>query len=544
MVGILGAVLLAVLGTSVLQSQRIDQVFHETNQSNASVHDATYLAYQTQVHFKKQVQEWKNILLRGSDERELVKYSQQFQTQAEKVRRLTIHLLTALPPDSEPWRSAKAFSRAHDSLELRYSKALRLFLEDRSDPFRIDAIVRGLDREPTDLLDKTMAAVASYRKRSLKNGIIALAAARRNAFFARAVVFLVAMLFTLWALRRWVHQPIVVLTTAARKIADGNLGMTIDVDAHGHLGALGATFNQMSGQLADLVEQVRSNTTLEKELEIAETVQAALIPAPTVHQVSGLEISGRYVPASRCGGDWWSYFRVSEHETLVLVGDVTGHGVPTTLITASVNACCKEICQTTDEMRRLKGSSDRVLRSYLDERSTLHYVLRHLNESILRVGHGRFLMTFSAALIDTRTRVLTCASAGHEAPLLIRGDASGAIEPVFSGPSLRLGECVDPRFVEVSLSLAPNDTVVWYTDGLVDILGPKQKAYGDGRLLRTLRKNREAGVDGIAQRVLDDVRRFGPDSSRTDDMTIVVARVVETVTQAETRSSVDCAAPV
>ena len=119
--------------------------------------------------------------------------------------------------------------------------------------------------------------------------------------------------------------------------------------------------------------------------------------------MDSLQITGRYIPASRCGGDWWSYFSVSDHQTLLLVGDVTGHGVPTTLITASVNACCEELQHTTEEMNKLCVGDDVRLRKYLEQRGSLCYLLEHLNRSIAKVGRGQFLMTFSAALIDSKT---------------------------------------------------------------------------------------------------------------------------------------------
>ena len=320
-----------------------------------------------------------------------------------------------------------------------------------------------------------------------------------------------------------VTQPIITLTQAAERLAKGELGLSVDVKARGELGVLGSTFNRMSSQLAELVCEVKNKAALEMDLEVAETVQAALIPAPTLHRVDHLEITGRYIPASRCGGDWWSFFPVSEHKTLLVVGDVTGHGIPTTLITASVNACCEELQFTTDEMSGLGGSSDMSLREYLERRGSLCYLLAHLNRSILKVGRGRFLMTFSAALIDSKANLLTYANAGHEAPLLLPS-GTPSVEPLHSGPSVRLGETATAQFVETTHPFAAGDTVVWYTDGLVDVTNPKRKTYGDGRLLRKLTKFRDGTVDTIAEGVIGDVSAFAQDTPAVDDITLVVVR--------------------
>lgn len=321
-----------------------------------------------------------------------------------------------------------------------------------------------------------------------------------------------------------VTRPLLTLTRAAEQLAKGELGLSVDVKARGEVGLLATTFNRMSVQLAELVDQVKTTAALEKELEVAQTVQAALIPEPVVHRVGRLEISGRYIPASRCGGDWWSFFPVSEHKTLLLVGDVTGHGVPTTLITASVNACCEELQHTTEEMSSLRQTSNLDLRDYLLQRGSLAYLLAHLNRSISRVGRGQFLMTFSAALIDASEDRLTYASAGHEAPLLLRGDARSPIEPLHTGPSVRLGEAANARFQEKSHPFQPGDTIAWYTDGLVDALNLKRRPYGEGRLLRNLAKHRLEDVDRLTERVVSDVLAFAERDAAADDMTLVVVR--------------------
>ena len=320
-----------------------------------------------------------------------------------------------------------------------------------------------------------------------------------------------------------VTQPILVLTQAAERLAGGELGLSVNVRARGELGLLSSAFNRMSAQLAALVSEVKTKAALEKELEVAETVQSALIPEAKTHRVDGVELFGKYLPASQCGGDWWSFFHVAHGQVLVLVGDVTGHGVPTTLITASVNACCDELQRTTAEMRRMQAEDDSCIKEYLERRGSLAYLLSHLNRTIAKVGRGHFLMTFSAALVDSNRNVLTYASAGHEAGLLVRGEA-GDVEALHVGPSVRLGEFSMAQFEERTYSLRPGDTLVWYTDGLLDAVNPKQRPYGDGRLLRILRKYREEEVDRLAEKIVADVVSYAEGGAIRDDVTLVVAR--------------------
>ncbi|MBX2810596.1 MAG: SpoIIE family protein phosphatase [Myxococcales bacterium] len=319
-------------------------------------------------------------------------------------------------------------------------------------------------------------------------------------------------------------RPILTLTRAAEQLANGKLGITVDVQTDGELGILGAAFNHMSAQLAGLVEEVKLKAGLEKEIEIAELVQEALIPVPELQRVGGMELVGRYYPASRCGGDWWSYYEISPYRTLILVGDVTGHGVSTTLITASVNACCDVLRKTTEELQNLSTMGDVALRDYIFERQSLNYLLLNLNQLILKVGRGRFMMTFSAVLLDTRANKMLFANAGHEPPLLIPGDDSRSLEPVYIGPSVRLGESTRPQFQEGSCSFFQGDTLVWYTDGLVETANIKQQAYGIGRLMRVLKKGRRESVEGLSESVVNSMVSFAQGMGRQDDMTIVIVR--------------------
>lgn len=319
-------------------------------------------------------------------------------------------------------------------------------------------------------------------------------------------------------------RPILTLTRAAEQLAAGDLGITVDVRTSGELGLLGATFNRMSAQLAALVDEVKTRASIEKELEVAELVQEAIIPSPQVHRVGGVEILGRYIPASRCGGDWWSFFPISSHRTLILVGDVTGHGLPTTLITASVNACCDILQRTNEEIQQLPVMGEAKFREYVHERRSLSYLLGHLNRTIAKVGRSRFMMTFSAAVIDTKAETLRYASAGHEPPLLIPKDMSKDIEPIHIGPSARLGESSTTRFREVTIPFSTGDSLVWYTDGLIDASNLEHKSFGLGRVVRNLRKTRKASVDRVSESVVNGMLSFSKGVARQDDMTVVIAR--------------------
>ena len=93
----------------------------------------------------------------------------------------------------------------------------------------------------------------------------------------------------------------------------------------------------MSQKISELFEESVEKVLLEGELDIASTVQQTLIP-PIFYEGDGLEVHSYYQAASRCGGDWWGIFRV-RNRVCIAIGDATGHGLPSALITAGARSC-------------------------------------------------------------------------------------------------------------------------------------------------------------------------------------------------------------
>ena len=250
LVGILAWSLLMVLVASLLQGRRVDEVFRTTYARTTEAHEATRLALEAQVHFKKQVQEWKNILLRGANDADLADYRGRFTRESKQVTALTGALLDVLPLNSRPRRTAQAFANAHAALQDQYAQGLSQFLEDRRDPFRVDAAVRGIDREPTALLATVVEGVRAWRDARIEEATAALARARRDAYAMQAIVFMVGAILTLLALRRWVYRPIRRATDLAERISDGQLEQALEVrDAPGEIGRLLVSLQSMQDAL-------------------------------------------------------------------------------------------------------------------------------------------------------------------------------------------------------------------------------------------------------------------------------------------------------
>jgi serine phosphatase RsbU (regulator of sigma subunit) len=260
---------------------------------------------------------------------------------------------------------------------------------------------------------------------------------------------------------------------------------------------------------ARMARQAATRVEVDKEVELAATVQRAFVPGSDTVRSSGLAVSGIYAPASRCGGDWWSVHPVPGGGVLILIGDVTGHGVPAAMVTAAAKGCY-------DAAQRLMGA-----------RIDLVYLLELLDAAVRRAGAGEFHMTCFATLVDPAAGTVTYANAGHVIPYLCRATGPGACDLevlVSRGNPLGAGHAAE--FRAESRTIREGDLLIWYTDGLVECTNGTRAQFGDRRMQRILRK---AGPVPEPHLVRDQLVRaahaFMDGHPPDDDITLVVARI-------------------
>ncbi len=209
---------------------------------------------------------------------------------------------------------------------------------------------------------------------------------------------------------------------------------------------------------SEKVKQAR----LEGELEAVRTVHTALLPATTTANIPGLEMAATFQPASQAGGDWFGFhYDESQHRFYFYIGDVTGHGIPSALITG---LCCGAIyggegmCEITR-----KGEPTSALEH-------LETMARVVNKVICERGKGQYFVTMNFISLDLKTGELFLLNAGHTHPYWIQNTTSNAKLIAASGP--RLGFSLTSKFGSNRVILQPGDILFLYTDGLVENEGP------------------------------------------------------------------------
>jgi serine phosphatase RsbU (regulator of sigma subunit) len=255
------------------------------------------------------------------------------------------------------------------------------------------------------------------------------------------------------------------------------------------------------------LREATRKASLEKELEVAHTVQQALVPPPDVAKLGPVSLAGFFEPASMCGGDFWTWKQLSDERMLVVIADVTGHGVPAALITA--------VALGTIEA--------------LPVDATANGTLEVLNQAVRRAGKGNLLMSCFVAVMNVRTGELSFASAGHPSPYLVHRVGDNVVFGSLLARGSLLGEPQWRPLPEQSTRLAAGDIVLWYTDGITECQNTAGEIWGERRFRQAIKRAAQAAgrsgslAAGFRAEVSAAVASYAGSAERMDDMTFVVA---------------------
>ena len=252
---------------------------------------------------------------------------------------------------------------------------------------------------------------------------------------------------------------------------------------------------------ARLLDEKAAADALERQVKMAREVQQRLLPHHPP-QLGGVEFASLYVPCHELGGDFYDFIPLPDDNTGIVVADVSGKGVPASLIMATVRAS---------------------LRAQVDYVYYLYEVLRRINTMLCRDTRMGEFVTLFYGVVDARNRRLTYCNAGHSPGMLLR---QGKIIELANG-NMVLG--VDPlqTFGQSVQALQSGDLILLYTDGLTDAMNFADQTWGRSRLAAALLHAGEAhmSAEAAANHILWDMRRFVGMTRRTDDVTTVVVRI-------------------
>ncbi|HYO10578.1 MAG TPA: SpoIIE family protein phosphatase [Tepidisphaeraceae bacterium] len=261
----------------------------------------------------------------------------------------------------------------------------------------------------------------------------------------------------------------------------------------------------VAAQAAAAIENTRLITeaieaeALEKQVTMAADVQQRMIPR-TPPEIPGLDLSAVYVPAYTLGGDFYDFITLPDNNLGMVIADVSGKGVPASLIMASVRA---------------------ALRAQVDNVYYLYEVMRRVNMMLYRDTRDTEFVTLFYGVYDPGNKRLTYCNAGHPAPLVLR---DGKIIELGSD-NMVLGINPDEPYKQSLLELKSGDQLLIYTDGVTDAMNYKQEPFGKKRLYEAFSAGGDS-AETVAQNLLWQLRKFVGISKRSDDVTMIAAHVL------------------
>lgn len=290
----------------------------------------------------------------------------------------------------------------------------------------------------------------------------------------------------------------------------GDFSHRIVVRSNDQLGALAASFNQMTEYVQQLVKERVQKERLERELEIAKEVQERLFP-DRIPRMRRMDVAGVCLPARTVSGDYYDFLQFGEHELGLALGDICGKGISAALLMANLQATLRSNVMNT---KRTDGPNGGRYVAGLVET---------LNSQIYSFTAANKFATFFYAHYDERAQTLTYCNAGHNPPLYFNG---GDFRRLSTGGTV-VGIFDNAKYEQETVQARAGDLLVAYTDGIVESVNEYGEEFGEDRLALLIRKNRQLDAEALKQRIVDEVLAWTFAEEREDDMTLIIAKVLE-----------------
>lgn len=300
-----------------------------------------------------------------------------------------------------------------------------------------------------------------------------------------------------------ITDPIKILTRNVLKIAKGDLTQKISLKSHNEIGILAETFNEMTDDLAkyqqDLVEKEKMN----QEIQLAAEIQQNLLPKK-LPAVSGIDIAAGVHPAVAVGGDVYDFIEMHNGDLLFFIGDVTGHGIPASLIASITNTLIFTLQHASGIPRDIALLANEVLYSKTKKDMFVTMIIARWEKQEERVRY-------------------TCA--GHDQIIHYHANTKKASLEPKGGVALGLVPDVSGQLEDRIVTLESGDFLLFYSDGIPEALNPELRRFSMERFVQVVEKYGESpSAQEMYDRIIQETQHFMRGYPQADDITLIVVR--------------------
>jgi serine phosphatase RsbU (regulator of sigma subunit) len=303
-----------------------------------------------------------------------------------------------------------------------------------------------------------------------------------------------------------ITEPIKTLMADITEVSAGNLDHQTSVTSKDEVGLLAATFNRMTQALRGAHDQELQARALEHDLAIASEIQSNLVPKRML-KIPGFDVSAYYRPSKEVGGDYYDFIEVDEHNEGIIVADVSGKGVPGSLVMSMARA----FIRMAAERSRNTSPAD---------------ILCKANRMLAQDIKKGMFVTAMYAILDKRTNELKVASAGHN-PMVVwraQGNQIQLVNPNGMALGFDKGPVFERTVKEETIVMGRGDRIVLYTDGTVEAMNKANQEFGDDKFRQLVRQLATRDSNQMLNLLVKSLDEHKGDAPQSDDITIVTLR--------------------
>jgi serine phosphatase RsbU (regulator of sigma subunit) len=301
------------------------------------------------------------------------------------------------------------------------------------------------------------------------------------------------------------------LFTGTQHVRSGDFGHQIPVRARDQLGELAESFNLMTGEVTTLLGEMAEKGRLEQEMFAAREIQQKLLPAGPL-RVTGLALSAFCEPAREVAGDYYDFLPITDSILGLLIADVAGKGLAAGLYMAQLKVIVQSLARLHHEPKEFLIAVNKVVSANLD---------------------GKSFITMSYGVIDVERREMTFARAGHcplihvpaNQPAGMRKARLLVPDGLVVGLNIDDGTLFESILQEQTISLAPGDLIVWFTDGISETMNEAFDCFGEHRLAQVVEQYAHLPFDQLRSYILAELRAFAGGADQHDDMTMILMKI-------------------
>jgi len=319
------------------------------------------------------------------------------------------------------------------------------------------------------------------------------------------LVGFILIIFTTWRSINRVTRPLRHLTASAQQVAKGNFETQLPTfKRNDEITQLRDSFEIMQHSLTSYVDELKKTTaskaTMESELNIAHRIQMSMLPKmdPPFPDRDDIDLYGTLKPAKAVGGDLYDFFIIDD-KLYFCIGDVSGKGVPASLVMAVTRTLFRNIASHVSD-------PDRTVQA--------------MNETLVQSNGECMFVTIFVGVLDIKTGHLRYCNGGHDEPYV--GHSLLPCEP-----NLPIGVDMDKEFIEQEAEVPAGATIFLYTDGLTEAENINHELFGDERVAEVIRSTDTETITAheLIDKMSAAVSNFVGDTEQSDDLTMLAIRI-------------------